>query len=976
MLTTEYRLTTEEIRDLKRRVEDHNPQLCYAILFVVFRNLNYFPDLKEIPISVIDHIKEQLQLPNSKFIAAKSTLSRNRQRIYNHFDITPWNYKRKTTSGKLINPGLDFAINTALQASKTHNYPADIINVVIQEMRSERYELPTFKQLDRLVRHARTEINQAIFKMIYSRLCPEKIVVVDKLLVTVPDYQRTEYNQLKNLPKNPTITNFRDLLKHYDWLISFGEIDTVLEGISSIKLRQFAQQARSLDASDLKDFKDAKQCALILCLIQQAQVEAKDALITTFNKTIVRMHKRGKDKLKALKESYQERTQELLIVFSSVLTDFIEDDVSLELAQKVSGKLHDAGGAPMLHLDCEQALALNSDNHLPLLRDYYKNNRATLLRLLKTIDIKSSTQEDGLVSAMDYVIDHNHVRSEYLPNDVSLDFTTDQWRKLIVNKDTGEDQISRHNLELCILSHVANDLRSGDMFVDGADFYADYREGLLPWDVCEKMVNDYCQKINIAVGGAACVKQLKEKLENKARLVDNLYPDLSEFVIDKNGRPILKKRGPTRRPSSAVWLHDTIKSRMPERNLIDVLCSSHFYCGWAHELGPVSGDEPKINDAINRYILTTFAYATGLGPTQTAQHVRNSVSAHMLSWANKRHVTPDMLDRSRKHLINLIKQFKLTKCWGEGKSVACDGTLEELREQNIVAEFHMRYKKKGGIAYHHVADNYVLLFSTFMPCGVWEAVEIIEGLLKNDSDIQPDIIHGDTQSQSTIVFAMAYLLGFKLMPRIRNWKDVKMFRPNKGSSYQNIDTLFSESIKWDLIEKHWQDMMQVVLSIYKGKISSSVLLKKLGNYSRKNRLYQAFQELGRVIRTLFLLEYISDVELRETIDAETNKVESYNGLSDWCTFGSDVLVASNDAIEMEKAVKYTGLLTNSVMLQNISDMTRIIAQLIDEGHRVTKDDMSYLSPYLTAHLKRFGDIVMDLDNIPKSVEGSRKLVIW
>jgi TnpA family transposase len=405
-------------------------------------------------------------------------------------------------------------------------------------------------------------------------------------------------------------------------------------------------------------------------------------------------------------------------------------------------------------------------------------------------------------------------------------------------------------------------------------------------------------------------------------------------------------------------------------------CSSHFYCGWAHEFGLISGDEPKVNQATDRYILTNFAYATGMGPTQTAQHVRSCVSAHMISWINKRHISPTMLDKARKRLINLIAQFKLPKSWGEGKSVAGDGTMQELREQNIITEFHMRYKRKGGIAYHHVADNYILLFSTFMPCGVWEAVEIIEGLLKNDSDVQPDIIHGDTQSQSTIVFALAYLLGFRLMPRIRNWKGIKFFRPDKKTIYKHIDGLFSDPINWELIEMHWQEMMQVVLSIREGKISSSVLLRKLGNYSRKNRLYQAFQELGRVIRTLFLLEYISDVELRETITAQTNKVEAYNGLSDWCSFGSNILVASNDEIEMEKAVKYNDILTNSVILQNVADETEIIAQLIDEGHTIKKEDMSYLSPYWTEHLKRFGEIILDLNNIPKSVEVSCSRVLW
>ena len=56
--------------------------------------------------------------------------------------------------------------------------------------------------------------------------------------------------------------------------------------------------------------------------------------------------------------------------------------------------------------------------------------------------------------------------------------------------------------------------------------------------------------------------------------------------------------------------------------------------------------------------------------------------------------------------------------------------MEELREQNLISEFHFRYRRNGGVAYHHIADNYILLFSTFMPRGVWEAVEIMEGLLK------------------------------------------------------------------------------------------------------------------------------------------------------------------------------------------------------------------------------------------------------
>ena len=166
--------------------------------------------------------------------------------------------------------------------------------------------------------------------------------------------------------------------------------------------------------------------------------------------------------------------------------------------------------------------------------------------------------------------------------------------------------------------------------------------------------------------------------------------------------------------------------------------------------------------------------------------------------------------------------------------------------------------------------------------------------------------------------------------------------------------------------------MQVALSIKTGKLSSSLLLRKLSNYSRKNRLYRAFQELGYVIRTNYLLEYVSNVELRETITATTNKVEQYNQLCDWASFGAMELVASNDEDEMEKAVKYNDIITNSVILQNIIDMSDIIHQLTQEGAQIREDDIATLSPYITEHIKRFGDYTIDMQITPANIQNASK----
>jgi len=77
---------------------------------------------------------------------------------------------------------------------------------------------------------------------------------------------------------------------------------------------------------------------------------------------------------------------------------------------------------------------------------------------------------------------------------------------------------------------------------------------------------------------------------------------------------------------------------------------------------------------------------------------------------------------------------------------------------------------------------------------------------------------------------------------MRNWNDVTFYRPEKGRTYRHIDALFGKAIDWALIETHWQDMMQVVLSIQAGKILPSTLLRKLGSHSRQNKLNRAFRE--------------------------------------------------------------------------------------------------------------------------------------
>ena len=146
-----------------------------------------------------------------------------------------------------------------------------------------------------------------------------------------------------------------------------------------------------------------------------------------------------------------------------------------------------------------------------------------------------------------------------------------------------------------------------------------------------------------------------------------------------------------------------------------------------------------------------------------------------------------------------------------------------------------------------------------------------------------------------------------------------------------------------------------------------MLLKKLGVNSRKNRLYRAFRELGRVIRTIFLLQYIAQPAMRRHIRGETTKVESFHEFCDWVKFGGQA-ITTGDPVEQEKRVKYTNLVANIVMLHNVFDLTNVLTEMNADGFDVTSELAQRLSPYMTERLLRFGLYILDMDKTPEPLQ--------
>jgi TnpA family transposase len=244
-------------------------------------------------------------------------------------------------------------------------------------------------------------------------------------------------------------------------------------------------------------------------------------------------------------------------------------------------------------------------------------------------------------------------------------------------------------------------------------------------------------------------------------------------------------------------------------------------------------------------------------------------------------------------------------------------------------------------------------------------------LLRNISVIKPWRMHADTHGQSAAVFGLAYLLGIELMPRIRRWRKLKMYRPNRDSHYRNIDSLFSGTVNWALIRENYEMLMQLALAVQSSTLAPSAVLARINSYSTRNRVALALQELGKAVRTKFLLEWIMDDSLRRVVHKCTTKIERHHRFAKHLAFGGGGHLRTNDPADQEKAIVYNELVANAVVLQNVVDQTNALHLLRSEGALIRHTDLTFLSPYATSNLKRFGDYPTDL--MPEPVPVLRDL---
>jgi TnpA family transposase len=194
--------------------------------------------------------------------------------------------------------------------------------------------------------------------------------------------------------------------------------------------------------------------------------------------------------------------------------------------------------------------------------------------------------------------------------------------------------------------------------------------------------------------------------------------------------------------------------------------------------------------------------------------------------------------------------------------------VKRTRRKVLQQNYSYKFRDFALEFYSFVADNYAPFYSVPIECNERDAAYVLDGVLYNESDLELEEQYTDMHGYTEINFAAFAMLGKRFCPRIREISKQRIYRIDTKRDYGILEPLVSrkeKTIRMDWIIDQPESMGQFYATIKSGHTTASVALKRLYSMSRKNQFFRANRELGRIFKTEFILQYMSQPTLRRQI---------------------------------------------------------------------------------------------------------------
>ena len=358
--------------------------------------------------------------------------------------------------------------------------------------------------------------------------------------------------------------------------------------------------------------------------------------------------------------------------------------------------------------------------------------------------------------------------------------------------------------------------------------------------------------------------------------------------------------------------------------------------------------------------------AKGVGsmiPGIDAAHIATAMRAVELS---------GRLRRANERVSEYQNAVPIAALWGDGTKGSADMMAMDASQHLWTARVDPRRRTYAAGMYTHVRDRWGLFYDQPIVLNERQAGVAVEGVEQHnraEDRIRVSLLAVDTHGVTNVAMAIAKLLGFDLCPRLRDLRERKLFVPRGWPVPESLEGVTVRRVSVKGIERGWDDLVRLAASIRAGKVSAAHAIHRLGSAAVGDPLHRAAEHLGRLLRTLFLCDYLAIPDYRREIHTLLNRGESVHQLQRAIHGGHVAPERGRRRQEMAAISGAHALLTNIVLAWNTSRMDSVVARLKRDGVGIEEDWLRRIGPAHFSHInfrgtfrfnvERYADVLVE-----------------
>jgi TnpA family transposase len=937
-------------RGLIARCRGNHTRLGFAVQLGTVRFLGTFlADPSEVPLGVAAYLARQLGLAETGGLKRYATGVMRRDHVA---EI------RRRYGYRDFHEGSETAALSRWIANRawvSAERPSVLFDLATARLVERKVLLPGVTVLARLVAQVRDLAASRLWRTLARSLKPEQAARLETLLVADETNRQSPLERLRRAPTRVSIAGLVEALERLREIRDLGVGSIELSAVPPVRVHALARYAVAARAQAIARMSPPRRQATLLALAKVQEITALDDVLDLLDQLVTTMlarieHAGQQRRLRSLKDLDAAALllhQACLVILDSGCTDRrVRETVFARVPQdQLTQAVAQVG----------DLVGPSDDHYFADLRTRYSQARRFLPTLLEAVEFATTDAGRPATDAFRFL---KTIEGQKRPDmsQAPQALMTPAWKRVVIDS---EGRIDRQLYTFCVLERLQDGLKRRDLFVLASRRWGDPQAKLLRGPAWEKARSRVCRTLGRSPTAAVELESLGKQVDEAYQRSAKNLPTNSAVTIERVGQRDVLTLTPLDKldePASLVALRRDVAARLPHVDLTEVLLEVLAWTNFASEFCHVSEGDARVADLDLSLCAVLLAEACNIGLEPLVRPDVPALTRGRLSWVQQNYVRAETITKANARLVDDQAKIPLAQAWGGGEVASADGLRFVVPVRTLNAGPNPKYFNTGrGVTYYNfTSDQFTGFHAIVVPGTIRDSLFILEGLLEQETGLRPHEIMSDTAGYSDLVFGLFWLLGYQFSPRLADFGESRFWRIDPKADYGALDGLARQRINVSRIERNWDDLLRVAGSLKMGTVSASELIRGLQGGGRPSTLGRAIGELGRVAKTLYLLNYLDDEAYRRRILTQLNRGESRHAVARAIFHGQRGELRQRYREGQEDQLGALGLVVNAVVLWNTRYLDAALTKVRATEVAVKPEDVQRLSPLLLDHVNVLG----------------------